>query len=86
MNKKSQAKKQTNIIQEITHVGGPSDIRNDIKKIKAKITSSMSSNKEIQNKIIPEAFRQISEICNKETEYHEAFAMRGNIYTLMGDF
>ena len=70
--------KKTNIINDMG--GNYSDPKKNLKDIKMKLQNNRTP------QVIQEAFRQLSEICNRETELAEAFNLRGSCYYLMGDF
>lgn len=77
--KNATAKKTTTIATDFNQTG-QLDIKKKIKDIKQKLQNNKSE------ATIPQAFKELSEICNKDTEYHEAFYLRGTCYNIMGDF
>ena len=77
---KAAAKKQTNYADTSGGGGG----QNDIKKNLQLAAQKMQNNKSNQN--LEQAFKLLSEACNKDAENSQAFKMRGNCYNLMGDF
>jgi len=81
MNKKSAtagAKKQNNY--QDTGGSGNEDVKNKIKQAKEKLNGPKN------NKNLEEAFKLLSEACNKEAENATAFKLRADCYSLMGDF
>jgi len=81
MSKKAAAPKKQQNYQETTNTGGGV---NDVKKMLAMAENKMKNNKSNQN--LEQAFKILSEICNKDGENSQAFKTRGNCYNLMGDF
>lgn len=76
MSKKPQKKAMTNDFS-----GTHQDYKRQVKEAGRKLTSTNKSTKNIE-----EAFRILSEICNKDVQISEAFNYRGACYNLMGDF
>ena len=77
MSKKQQQKKAMNNDFGGTHHDYKRQIRDASKKL-------LATNKSVKQ--VEEAFRVLSDICNKDSNIAEAFSYRGLCYNLMGDF
>lgn len=63
--------------------GGNTAGHQDMKRVLKDIRNKLNSNKPDK---VPEAFKTLSEICNRDGESSEAYNLRGSCYYLMGDF